>query len=268
MLTHAEQVRLIGIVQRCSAHCEDYASPDPRAKDVRRVAECLHTSPSIARIILDQAKRARALLIRFSMRLCASIAQKYVRSGGVDFDTLLAEACAGLSEAIARFDRSRDMKFTTYATHWVLRNVRRCLVDEARRSPVQLPPHIHYKLTKLLRIKSDVLASASAADEAVLENNPEALAEAIAQEAGLSVTDVKTTLANGLPTLDLDKPVFDDSSAGENVDYLVHSNEVLVKIKISSILSRRMSFLGLRAILEFWFSVSLLLGTCSYAATL
>lgn len=160
------------------------------------------------------------------MRLCASLAQKYVRSGGVDFYTLLAEACAGLSEAIDRFDRSRDMKFSTYATHWVLRNVRRCLVDEAR--PVQLPPHIHYKLAKLLRIKSDVLANATGADQAVFETDPEALAEAIAHEAGMPVQVVRTTLVSGLPTLDLDKPVFDDSSPGENIDYLVHSNEVLI----------------------------------------
>lgn len=225
VLKHAEQYRLLGIVQRCSAHSVQYASPNPSEADVSRVAECLNTSPSVARIILDQARRARAMLIRFNMRWCGSLARKHVR-GGVDFSALLAEACAGLSEAIDRFDRSRDMKFTTYATHWALRNIRRCLVDEAGGRGVQLPPHIHYKLTKLLRIRSDVVANASRSDQIAFETNPEALVGAVAQEAGIPVEEVRTTLAIGLPTLDLDKPVFEDSSVGENVDYLVESNEV------------------------------------------
>jgi DNA-directed RNA polymerase sigma subunit (sigma70/sigma32) len=192
VLKHTEQYRLLGIVQRCSSHSVEYASPDPSPGDVKRVAQCLNTSPTIARTILDQARRARALLIRFSMRLCASLARKYARSGGVDFHTLLSEACAGLSEAIDRFDRSRDMKFTTYATHWVLRNVRRCVVDEARQSPVQLPPHIHYRLAKLLKIKTDVLANAPAASQGVFESDPDALNAAIAKAAGCSVETVRT----------------------------------------------------------------------------
>ena len=233
VLKHAEQYRLLGIVQRCSAHTVEYARPTPSAADVATVAKCLNTSPSIARTILDQARRARSLLIRCNMRLCGSLARKYVRNGGVDFYTLLSEACAGLSEAIDRFDRSRDMRFTTYATHWALRNVRRCMVDESRGGGVQLPAHIHYKLAKLLKIKSDIVANASRSDQIAFETDPEALTEAIAEEADLPVHEVRSTLVSGLPALDLDKPVFEDSSAGENVDYLVHSNEVLV-LRIAS----------------------------------
>lgn len=235
VLEHGEQLRLLGVVQRCSAHSVDYASPDPSLQDVRRLSERLNTSASIARTILDQARRARDLLIRFNVRLCAKLARKYVRPAGVDLETLIAEACAGLNEAIERFDRSRNMKFTTYATHWILRNLRLCVVTESGRSPVQLPAHIHYKLSNLLSVKEQLLLNATAADRAAYESNSEFLNEAIAQKAGMSVRDVTTLLTAGLPTLDLDRPLYDDSSAGEHIDHLVQTNDVRSSQSVASV---------------------------------
>lgn len=225
VLKRAEEQQLLDIVQRCSEHSISYARPQPVARDVARLARALSLPASSARAAIDQARRARTLLIRFNVRLAASVARKFVKRG-MDFPSLMSEATAGLTDAIDRFDRARDCKFTTYAIHYVMRNVRRCVVEEARPSGIQLPPHVHYKLAQLLRMRQEMLATADAPERAVLQSSDSAMTKALAERSGLTEQQVQTLLVSGLPNVDLDRPMFEDSGPEDWLDHIVESNEV------------------------------------------
>lgn len=62
--------------------------------------------------------QCRNEMIERSMRLVVSIAVRY-RGRGVDFEDLIQQAVFGLERAIKKFDLTRGLQFSTYATPWI-----------------------------------------------------------------------------------------------------------------------------------------------------
>lgn len=211
LLTREEEKKLFVLVTRCTAHslrCRGDVAPE----DVTKLAQAMSVSFASAESILEQARRAHEILFRFNIRLVASLAQKHARSGfSVPF--LMSEASNGLSDAIDRFDLSRECKFSSFAFHYILRDIRKCIVTESR--SILIPADAHYTLSNLLKAKEDMLSRLPLSQrEHVREqfrSNPEAMHKALAEEVGMSETAVARLMKAGLPTFDLDAPVYDSA---------------------------------------------------------
>ncbi len=78
---------------------------------------------------IEQGDReARDLYIKGNLRLVLSVIQRFA-SNGENADDLFQVGCIGLMKAIDNFDRSLDVKFSTYAVPMIIGEVRRYLRD-------------------------------------------------------------------------------------------------------------------------------------------
>ena len=71
-------------------------------------------------------KEARELYIKGNLRLVLSVIQRFT-GNGENADDLFQVGCIGLMKAIDNFDRSLDVKFSTYAVPMIIGEVRRYL---------------------------------------------------------------------------------------------------------------------------------------------
>jgi RNA polymerase sigma factor (sigma-70 family) len=86
----------------------------------------------------DRYEELREQLVLHNQRLCFLYAKKYSRTQEDLFD-LFQEAVIGLLRAIEMFDVGRNLKFSTYAVHWIKQRIRSYASDH--RSVVRLPRH-------------------------------------------------------------------------------------------------------------------------------
>jgi RNA polymerase sigma factor (sigma-70 family) len=121
---------------------------------------------------LRQGSMARQTLISSNVRLVVSIVKQWFRRGGVtstssssssstrsfypttqssaldycwsrpSFDEVVQEGILGLVKAVERYDATLDLRFGTYATHWITSYVRRCFHDHAT-GCLKVPYHYH-----------------------------------------------------------------------------------------------------------------------------
>ncbi|MFG2073564.1 sigma-70 family RNA polymerase sigma factor [Nonomuraea maritima] len=100
-------------------------------------------------------RRAKDEFIQANLRLVVAVARKY--SGrGMPLIDLVQEGNLGLVRAVEKFDYQRGYKFSTYATWWIRQSVGRAIHEQAR--PVRLPTHAGEQMTRLMRVRRDLLA--------------------------------------------------------------------------------------------------------------
>ncbi|MBN6056349.1 sigma-70 family RNA polymerase sigma factor [Nonomuraea sp. RK-328] len=100
-------------------------------------------------------RRAKDEFIQANLRLVVAVARKY--SGrGMPLIDLVQEGNLGLVRAVEKFDYKRGYKFSTYATWWIRQSVGRAIHEQAR--PVRLPTHAGEQMTRLMRVRRDMLA--------------------------------------------------------------------------------------------------------------
>lgn len=92
-------------------------------------------------------------MVSSNLRLVVSVAREYA-GRGVPLLDLIQEGSIGLIAAARKFDYTRDVRFSTYATKWIRQGVARCFADHS--GLIRVPHYTAEKIYKVLQAKSDL----------------------------------------------------------------------------------------------------------------
>jgi RNA polymerase primary sigma factor len=146
---------------------------------------------------LHKVEVARTKLIERNLRLVVAIARNFIRSG-VSLQDLVQEGNIGLMRAADRFDPTREVRFSTYATWWIRQGIYRCVANTGRL--IRVPVHMLERLRGVEKVLH-ALGEAGA---------PSPDQEALARMTGLTTAEVSRALRIPAPPAE-----FDDESNGD-----------------------------------------------------
>lgn len=141
-------------------------------------------------------KEARELYIKGNLRLVLSIIQRF-SGNGENVDDLFQIGCIGLMKAIDNFDRSLNVKFSTYAVPMIIGEIRRYLRDSA--SGVRVSRSIRDTAYKAIYARENYMKL----------HQKEPSIEEIAKETGLEKEDIVEALDAIQSPVSLYEPVYD-----------------------------------------------------------
>lgn len=220
---------------------KDTAIPVPRDEDdirqyLREIRQIPRLTPEeereLARRCAKGDEEAIRKMVNANLRLVVSVAKEY--SGrGVPLMDLIQEGSIGLLAAARKFDYTRDLRFSTYATKWIRQGVTRCLLNHA--GAIRVPVHTAERMRKVQ------------AAQAVLrqEQGTEPTAEEIAARVDMPKEKVAELLQLSPDVCSLDVPVGDEdkSSFGNLIEDLEapQPQEELVRKELNDAIDRLLS---------------------------
>ena len=220
---------------------KDTAIPVPRDEDdirqyLREIRQIPRLTPEeereLARRCAQGDEEAIRKMVNANLRLVVSVAKEY--SGrGVPLMDLIQEGSIGLLAAARKFDYTRDLRFSTYATKWIRQGVTRCLLNHA--GAIRVPVHTAERMRKVQ------------AAQAVLrqEQGTEPTAEEIAARVDMPKEKVAQLLQLSPDVCSLDVPVGDEdkSSFGNLLEDLEapQPQEELVRKELNDAIDRLLS---------------------------
>lgn len=142
---------------------------------------------------------ARRKLIEANGRLVISIASKYT-GHGLSLAELSQEGVLGLIRAIDKFDESKGVRLSTYASYWIRQSVSRAVAVQTR--VIRLPVHKVDHLGKIKKAMGQLTQK--------LGRTPEL--HEIADYTGDTPEEIHSLLQDGQETLSLEEPVGDDGA--------------------------------------------------------
>ena len=141
-------------------------------------------------------KAAREKYVKGNLRLVLSVIQRF-SNNHEHADDLFQVGCIGLMKAVDNFDRSLDVKFSTYAVPMIVGEIRRFLRDNSA-----------IRVSRSLR---DTAYKAIYAREALItRNNREPTVMEIAEETGIPKEDIVFALDAIQSPMSLYEPVYTD----------------------------------------------------------
>ena len=152
--------------------------------------------PAQAKELLVKIKsgdtQARETFIKGNLRLVLSIVQRFSQSGE-NLDDLFQIGCIGMIKAIDNF----DVQFSTYAVTMIIGEIKRFLRDNST--------------IRVSRSLKDTAYKAITTRETLMKKNlKEPSITEIAEEIGISKTDIVIALEAVTPSISLYEPVFND----------------------------------------------------------
>ncbi|MBE7550119.1 MAG: sigma-70 family RNA polymerase sigma factor [Anaerolineales bacterium] len=147
----------------------------------------------------DEGQAARRTLIQSNGRLVISIANKYT-GHGLSLAELSQEGVLGLIRAIDKFDVTKGVRLSTYASYWIRQSVSRAVAVQTR--VIRLPVHKVDHLGKIKKAMGQLTQQ--------LGRVPEL--EEIAAHTGDAPEQIHELLQDGQETLSLEEPVGDDGA--------------------------------------------------------
>jgi len=183
----------------------------------------LQSRKDLRRILIEGAL-ARDTLVRCNIRLVVSIAKKWARQtakmtiadgghklGGIyagsstrpSLDEAVQEGILGLAKASERYDASRKLRFSTYATHWITNQVRICF-QRASTGSLRVPAPYHDIKTRYKKIVKKCVES----------NTPVPPDEEMAAQVGVTLNRLRKALHYTRRPISLDEPLSMGASKG------------------------------------------------------
>ena len=141
-------------------------------------------------------EQARQQLIEGNLRLVLSVIQRFEKRGECP-DDLFQVGCIGLMKAIANFDPTKNVRFSTYGVPMIAGEVRRYLRDN---SPIRVSRSIRDVAYRVLQAKEAML----------LRLGREPTLEEISQELELSAEEVSQAMDAVCAPVSLYDPVYSD----------------------------------------------------------
>ena len=92
-------------------------------------------------------------MVSSNLQLVVSIAREYAGRGVPVLD-LIQEGSIGLIYAAKKFDYTRNVRFSTYATKWIRQGVMRCVMNH--NGLIRVPHYTAEKMNKVLRAKTEL----------------------------------------------------------------------------------------------------------------
>ena len=139
---------------------------------------------------------AREKLVEGNLRLVLSVIQRFEKRGESP-DDLFQVGCVGLMKAIANFDPTKQVRFSTYGVPMIAGEIRRYLRDN---SAIRVSRSIRDVAYRVLQCKERMTAS--------LDREPKL--EEIASELGISRQEVNQALDAVCAPVSLYDPVYSD----------------------------------------------------------
>ena len=90
-------------------------------------------------------------MVQCNLRLVVSVAREYA-GRGVPLMDLIQEGNIGLIVAARKFDYTRELRFSTYATKWIRQGITRCLMNHA--GLIRVPIHTAERMRAILAARS------------------------------------------------------------------------------------------------------------------
>ena len=97
----------------------------------------------------DQAAIRR--MVQCNLRLVVAVAKEYA-GRGVPLMDLIQEGNIGLIVAAQKFDYTRELRFSTYATKWIRQGISRCLMNHA--GLIRVPVHTAERMRAILAARA------------------------------------------------------------------------------------------------------------------
>ena len=136
-------------------------------------------------------------MVASNLQLVVSIAKGYADKG-VPLLDLIQEGSIGLIAAAQKFDYTRNLRFSTYATKWIRQGVVRCVMNHS--GMIRIPHYTAEKMYKILSVRSQLMQ----------QKGEEPDAAEIAAHCGIPEKKVKEYLSLIPEVCSLDVPMGED----------------------------------------------------------
>ena len=190
----------------------------------------------LARRCAEGDKDAIRRMVNCNLRLVVSVAREYA-GRGVPLLDLLQEGSVSLIVAAKKFDHTRELRFSTYATKWIRQGVTRALLNYG--GQIRVPVHTAEKMRRLSLERAGFMQ----------REGRYPTARELAEIMDLSESKVRQLMELTPETCSLDAPAGEDGegSLGQSLmDPALEPQEEMIRRELKEILDHLMEALNER----------------------